>query len=223
MREQRVLDLWKEHCGNYSTFESFCSAFGPVHDFSYSWLRNRRNTSPEFARAMDDIAINFSRSSAKNTSHSNAPALALERWPHLDAWKGVWLEVFRVEKDREAANNAVRRTFAEVEVALRNDPSFSAGYEQVFAEFVAIAEDSAMRQAMSGRGNTAVLETQSERFSKTKMRRGLAAGESSMQFTDYDVKATRDRAKELARQYGIAPRVETSDVAEPPRPQLAPS
>lgn len=221
-REQVVLKLYRTHGAQFGTVEEFCDAFGPANDFNYTWFRKRKSTHRRFNELVTKIYEGFSAARVlKNVTM--APVLAAKRWPHLEEWKGTFLERFRETNDRVLSAEMVGRTWVEIELELEKDEQFRAGFSEVWDELVIKAEDSALRKAAAGLGGAAsqaVLETSSKVFSKAKQRASLNndGGEvrASIDATKYDVEATRRRAKELFRRTSGPVTGAPSDAAAPP-------
>lgn len=215
---------------NFSSMRAFADAHGESGGFDYDYLSRKRDRSKTFRRAMDEIKEEWSAKKLAAESQSLAHDLAPERWPDLDSWKGVWLERYRETCDRDEANRMVSRTLSEVEDAMREDPEFEVAYEIVFSEFVAKAEDAKVRLATQGKGGAEVLETQSQRLSKVRLRnriRGNPGAVGQRAFLDYDREDTRAEARHLFRRLvsGIEPTAprQTDDAGDEQRPALAAS
>jgi len=228
-----VLDLWDRFGGDFTSITEFCSALGPANDFNDKWVRQRRKFHPDFKNAMDAITAKREQGYAKKTE-SRAHFLAQQRWPRLDRWKGIWIERFRESFSRRDACEMVNRTWSKVEKELAADPAFAEAYEEINREFLAAIEDAQVRSAAQGKGGAsanAILEVQSERFSKMRARQNLKNGDGDEgSLTNYDPKTVRAFAQELFRRtLPFSPHREGEDaepagsVAEPEGSRLAAS
>jgi hypothetical protein len=94
---------------------------------------------------------------------------ASARWPKLSDWQGLFLEQWRVKRERMEAAIAVGKSWRDVEKSLGEDRRFADAYEELEQELLVMLEDSHLNQAIAGKSHGAqklVLERRSAMYAK---------------------------------------------------------
>lgn len=142
------LKAWEQFGSAYPSYK----AFGDAHGYSYSWIRKLRQDWPKFLQGMEDIRNRHLVALPAAVDPNAAPEAWAARYGHLKpAWKGQFLETYRVKRDRGEAWDQVGKTFDEVEAALAADPAFLEAYESVEREIQARMQDAMVRGGLQGK------------------------------------------------------------------------